>query len=77
VPRDGSAVPHLTRHSRLVRLWRRWRQRIFERRLAAQFSDGDLRDIGLTRTDVNRELSRPFWKDTPYPAAMTVNGDAW
>ena len=76
MPRDGSAVPHFAR-SRLARLWRRWRQRVYERRLAARFSDGDLRDIGLTRHDVNRELSRPFWKDAPRHTAMTVNRGAW
>ena len=77
MPRDGSAVPHFARRSRLVRLWRRWQQRVFEQRLAAQFSDGDLRDIGLTRADVNRELSCPFWEDTPRGIAMTVNGGPW
>jgi uncharacterized protein YjiS (DUF1127 family) len=43
-------------------LFRRWRQRERERRLAAQFTDRDLWDVGLTRGDVYRELARPFWR---------------
>jgi uncharacterized protein YjiS (DUF1127 family) len=43
----------------LVRMWRR---RVRERRLAAQFSDRDLWDVGLTRGDIYREFSRPFWR---------------
>jgi uncharacterized protein YjiS (DUF1127 family) len=29
--------------------------------MAAQFSDRDLRDLGLTRGDIVRELAGPFW----------------
>jgi uncharacterized protein YjiS (DUF1127 family) len=43
-------------------LFRRWRKRVQERRLAAQFTDRDLWDVGLTRGDVYRELARPFWR---------------
>ncbi len=46
----------------LRRLWRQWRQRSFERRQAARFSDRELRDVGLTRGDIYREFSRPFWR---------------
>ncbi|WP_374373739.1 DUF1127 domain-containing protein [Dongia sp.] len=35
-----------------------WRQR----RHLANLSDGQLRDIGLTRADVAAETNRPFWK---------------
>jgi uncharacterized protein YjiS (DUF1127 family) len=35
-----------------------WRQR----RQLANLSDGQLKDIGLTRADVADETSRPFWK---------------
>jgi uncharacterized protein YjiS (DUF1127 family) len=45
----------------LSALYRLWRQRARDRRLAAQFSDRDLWDIGLTRGDIHRELCRPFW----------------
>lgn len=43
-------------------LFRLWRQRAVERRMAAQFSDRDLWDAGLTRGDICRELARPFWR---------------
>jgi uncharacterized protein YjiS (DUF1127 family) len=49
------------RPERIVTLWHLWRQRARDRRLAAQFSDRDLWDVGLTRGDVYRELAGPFW----------------
>ena len=42
-------------------LFRQWRKRERERRLAAQFTDRDLWDVGLTRRDVYHELARPFY----------------
>ena len=49
------------RSERIATLWRLWRQRARDRRLVAQFSDRDLRDLGLTRGDIYRELAGPFW----------------
>jgi uncharacterized protein YjiS (DUF1127 family) len=46
----------------LSTLFRLWRQRATERGLAAQFSDRDLWDVGLTRGDLYRELAHPFWR---------------
>ena len=43
-------------------LFRLWRQRNRERRLAAQFTDRDLWDVGLTRGDLHREFAHPFWR---------------
>jgi uncharacterized protein YjiS (DUF1127 family) len=43
-------------------LFRLWRQRALERQLAAQFTDRDLWDVGLTRGDIHREFARPFWR---------------
>jgi uncharacterized protein YjiS (DUF1127 family) len=43
-------------------LYRLWRQRTRERRLAAEFTDRDLWDVGLTRGDIYREFARPFWR---------------
>jgi uncharacterized protein YjiS (DUF1127 family) len=76
VPRDGGTAPHPTRRSRLGWLWREWRQRIYQRRLAAQFTECDLRDVGLTRAEVNREISRPFWRMVFGPP-MAGGGVAW
>lgn len=39
----------------------RWRQRQEQRRSLALLSDRLLRDVGLTRDDVERELEKPRW----------------
>ncbi|CAI8976046.1 DUF1127 domain-containing protein [Pseudomonas sp. IT-P176] len=41
----------------------RWRQLSRDRAELARMSDDRLRDIGLSRADVVRESSRPFWDD--------------
>ncbi|MBZ9557528.1 MULTISPECIES: DUF1127 domain-containing protein [unclassified Modicisalibacter] len=54
------------RRDRLAR-WRRrlarWSRLRHERQQLRHLSDAMLRDIGLTRDDVEREASRPFWDD--------------
>ena len=42
---------------------RRWHQLSNERVELSRLSDERLRDIGLSRADVVRESSRPFWDD--------------
>jgi uncharacterized protein YjiS (DUF1127 family) len=39
-----------------------WLERVHERRQLAQLSDQMLKDIGLTRADVDAEISKPFWR---------------
>ena len=39
-----------------------WNERGRQRRLLARLDDRMLRDIGLTRLDVEREVSKPFWR---------------
>jgi uncharacterized protein YjiS (DUF1127 family) len=39
-----------------------WLERVHQRRQLAQLSDHMLKDIGLTRVDVEAELSKPFWR---------------
>jgi uncharacterized protein YjiS (DUF1127 family) len=58
----GSAgiVEHVAAALRLVRLWRR---RVRDRALLAAFDDRMLRDIGVTRADVTREIDKPFWRE--------------
>ena len=46
----------------LATLFQLWRQRARERRLAAQFTERDLWDVGLTHGDLYREFARPFWR---------------
>jgi uncharacterized protein YjiS (DUF1127 family) len=44
------------------RLIRRWRSRTRARRAFESFGYRDLRDIGVSRWDVERELANPFWR---------------
>ena len=39
-----------------------WRKRAASRSMLASLDDRMLRDIGLTRGDVERELTKPFWQ---------------
>lgn len=43
--------------------WQRWQQLRHERRQLWQLSDAMLKDLGLSRSDVEQEASRPFWDD--------------
>jgi uncharacterized protein YjiS (DUF1127 family) len=40
-----------------------WFKHAESRRALAMLSDHALRDIGLTRNDVERELIKPFWRE--------------
>lgn len=40
----------------------RWQSRYTERRQLRQLSDHLLKDIGLSRADVEREASKPVWR---------------
>ncbi len=39
-----------------------WRARATERDVMRSLDDRMLRDVGLTRVDIERELSKPFWE---------------
>jgi len=39
-----------------------WQKRSAERRQMGQMSEHVLRDIGLSRKDLNKEVAKPFWK---------------
>jgi uncharacterized protein YjiS (DUF1127 family) len=47
---------------RIVATLRAWRQRSRERAELARLDDRMLRDIGVTRCDVWREINKPFWR---------------
>jgi uncharacterized protein YjiS (DUF1127 family) len=47
---------------RMLHMVRVWNTRGASRRQLAMLSDHILRDIGLTRDDVDRELLKPFWR---------------
>ncbi len=46
----------------LVRTLRVWRARIGERHAFPVLGERDLRDLRLSRWDVERELAKPFWR---------------
>lgn len=39
-----------------------WQQRLAQRHSLGQLSDTMLSDIGLSRADVELEVSKPFWR---------------
>jgi uncharacterized protein YjiS (DUF1127 family) len=39
-----------------------WMERADQRRQLARLNDFQLKDIGLSRADVENEVSRPFWR---------------
>lgn len=47
---------------RVVDLLATWHQRSADRRHLLTLDDGMLRDVGLSRADVELESSKPFWR---------------
>jgi uncharacterized protein YjiS (DUF1127 family) len=39
-----------------------WRERTRNRRELAQWTDRDLHDVGVSRSDVMYETEKPFWR---------------
>ncbi len=39
-----------------------WMQRIDSRKKLKTMSDHSLKDIGLTRLEIEKEIRKPFWK---------------
>jgi len=44
---------------------RLWRKRIHEKRALAQLTERDWHDFGASRSDIDAELRRPFWRAPP------------
>ncbi len=61
--RHNSGVSLLLRVSAAVRQLRRWRQLYRQRQQLAALSDATLKDIGMSRADIEVESQRPFWDD--------------
>ncbi|MEE4740983.1 DUF1127 domain-containing protein [Pseudomonas alliivorans] len=61
----GSSLPaQLGKALRSIKkLVGRWQELHRQRRLLAQMSDGALKDLGLSRADIQQETERPFWDD--------------
>jgi uncharacterized protein YjiS (DUF1127 family) len=47
---------------RIGALFGTWRQRIRERDAFAHLDERDLRDLGLSKWEVETELAKPFWR---------------
>lgn len=48
---------------RIARVVMRWEQRRLNRRALLRLDDHMLRDVGLDRSMVDAEISRPLWRD--------------
>jgi uncharacterized protein YjiS (DUF1127 family) len=48
--------------SRVVDLMLTWSDRMRQRRQLAELDDRLLQDIGVSRADIENEISRPFWR---------------
>ncbi|HYM31766.1 MAG TPA: DUF1127 domain-containing protein [Candidatus Cybelea sp.] len=59
VARTPAGEGFLVRFEGLIKTWA---QRIRERDELAAMNERELRDIGITRTDVVAELDKPFWR---------------
>jgi uncharacterized protein YjiS (DUF1127 family) len=55
-PSSGSAAEWISR------VFGRWRTRARERRAFAMLEYRDLRDVGVSRWEIERELAKPFWR---------------
>ncbi|MBT4089831.1 MAG: DUF1127 domain-containing protein [Deltaproteobacteria bacterium] len=45
-----------------IRLLAAWMQRVDSRQKLKTLSDRSLKDIGLTRLEIQEEILKPFWK---------------
>jgi uncharacterized protein YjiS (DUF1127 family) len=52
------STPH-----RVFGVLREWRQRARDRAELASLDDRTLRDIGISRVEVWREINKPFWRN--------------
>jgi uncharacterized protein YjiS (DUF1127 family) len=64
----GAAAPRRERRAGpiatlLLDLLSNWLRRARERRALQGLDDGMLKDIGLTRVDIEFEVHKPFWRD--------------
>lgn len=71
----------LRRHlGRLPGILREWRQRARSRRYLVEMSDRDLKDVGISRSEADREADLPFWRASDeereqFPKAVAIARD--
>jgi uncharacterized protein YjiS (DUF1127 family) len=69
--RDFHLSPHPARSavglllSRTAATIRLWRKRAREKRLLMQLNERDWHDMGVSQSDIDAELNRPFWRAPP------------
>jgi len=64
-PKAARAAPLATLKgagTMLRRLLILWRRRLSERALLAQMNEREIRDLGITVSDVMMEINKPFWR---------------
>lgn len=59
-PRPATSVAAMA--NTVLRTVRLWRSRIRERQAFPVLDERDLRDLRLSRWEVERELAKPFWR---------------
>jgi uncharacterized protein YjiS (DUF1127 family) len=60
--RSGKPAPQQSWLIRLADLVIGWSERSRERHVLAELDDRALHDIGLSRSEVEREAAKPFWR---------------
>jgi uncharacterized protein YjiS (DUF1127 family) len=76
-PRAGRAAGGTGLIARGLELVRAWHKARRDRRELAGLSDLMLRDIGLSRADVDRELLQPFWRPVDYASLEQQRRRGW
>jgi uncharacterized protein YjiS (DUF1127 family) len=56
------AAPQAGLLDRLSELAAAWRRREADRQAVALLTDRDFRDLGVSRSDIEFELAKPFWR---------------
>lgn len=62
VGQDSLATLVVNRLHHALDMVAEWHQRAVSRRELAQLDDRMLQDIGVNNVDVEREISKPFWR---------------
>lgn len=59
----SSKAPLAGTYATLNQIFATWRQRARSRKELSQLDARSLRDLGLSASDVNFEINKPFWRD--------------
>ena len=59
----SSKAPLAGTYAALNQIFATWRKRARSRKELSQLDSRSLRDLGLSASDVNFEINKPFWRD--------------